>query len=84
MTSKPWQLSKTVWFNIVTMLLAIIPIIGAFVKLIEPQTAVIIDGGLTMLGGIGNVVLRVWFTDQPITTAKSMAAGYDPRPLTTP
>ena len=72
---KPWYESKTVWFNLITMLLAIFPIVGAFVKVIEPSTAVIIDAVLAMVAGIGNVILRVWFTDVPIETPARLLAA---------
>jgi hypothetical protein len=76
---KPWYESKTVWFNVITMLLGIIPIVGAFVKLIEPQTAVVIDGVLAMVAGIGNVILRVWFTTEPIATAAHLTELLGPK-----
>jgi hypothetical protein len=70
---KVWYKSKTLWFNVIVMLLGIIPIIGTFVKLVQPGAALIIDGALAMVAGIGNLILRVWFTDTPIATSGRQA-----------
>jgi hypothetical protein len=70
----PWYQSKTLWFNVVSALLAFVPIIGAFVKLIDPGVAVVIDGIIVMVGALGNVILRIFFTTQPISTAARRAA----------
>lgn len=71
METKPWQQSKTIWFNVIMTLLLIAPIVGAFVKILEPDQVALIDGILAVLAGVGNVILRVWFTDTPIQTAKN-------------
>ena len=55
-TSKPIYASKTLWFNIVTGILAIASVVP------HPITA-----GIT---AVGNIVLRVWFTEQPIKLRK--------------
>ena len=56
---KDWWHSKTVWINIGTMLLAILalPQVSEF---ISPQTIITIQGAV-------NIVLRVWFSDTPIS-----------------
>lgn len=56
---KAWYQSKTVWFNIVmTVVGASAALAGSF-----PQWAPWL-GGVTV---VGNVVLRVWFTSQPVS-----------------
>lgn len=71
MTSKTVIESKTVWFNVVTTLIGILPIIAAAVKAITPETAILIDAVVTMVVGVGNVILRVWFTNTPIVPPQS-------------
>lgn len=57
---KAWYLSKTLWFNIITLLLGVL---GAIVGLLTTPTAVIVVTGFI---GLGNAVLRIWFTDSAI------------------
>lgn len=52
MKTKSVVQSKIVWFNVVSALLAVSSVIP------QPYGMV--------LSGIGNIVLRVWFTDKPI------------------
>jgi hypothetical protein len=52
-----WYLSRTVWFNIVTTVIMV-----ASLGSIVPVDSKIL--GLVI--GVGNVILRVWFTSQPI------------------
>jgi hypothetical protein len=66
MYTKKWFKSKTLRLNIVVFLLLIIPIVGSFLKIITPQSVMIIDSAIGMLTAILNVILRVWFTDSKI------------------
>ncbi len=67
---KMWYESKTVWFNIVLTVLGVVPIVGAFMKLLYPDAAMVIEGVLAMVAGIGNLILRVWFTEAPLSLRK--------------
>lgn len=50
--TKKWYESKTVWFNaIMTVILT--------AKLFNTETT-------ALIAGVGNVILRVWFTDKKI------------------
>lgn len=63
---KQWYESKTVWFNIIAAILGVLPVIGAYIKVISPDAATITDATIVFLAGIGNVILRIYFTDTPI------------------
>jgi hypothetical protein len=68
------QDSKTVWFNVImTLILATPPILAAF-KAMSPEQAVFADSVGTLIIGLGNVVLRVWFTEVPIATTPDQVA----------
>ena len=55
--------SKAVWFNIVVFVIAILAL-PEFVKVL-PASWISYD----LLGGaVGNEILRIWFTSQPLTT----------------
>lgn len=59
MAPKPFYFSKTVWLNVITTIigaLALLP--GTIPAEYEPYVLLAV--------GVLNVVLRVWFTDQPI------------------
>jgi len=73
MNTKPVYKSKIVWLNILALIVGIAPIIAENLKLIEPGWALMIDSILSLIVGIANVVLRVYFTDTPIDTPKSRA-----------
>jgi len=66
MFSKIWSKSKIVWAGVLITFLGIIPLIATFVKVIEPQWAIIINSALVMVIGILTVVFRIWFTDSII------------------
>lgn len=53
--------SKTVWFNVITFILAMISL-PDFISLL-PVTAL---PYIAVAGSIGNYILRVYFTSQPI------------------
>lgn len=57
---KKWYQSKTVWFNIVTT------IVGVVTFLQGQPTFAEFAPWLVLVAGIGNLILRIWFTDQPI------------------
>jgi hypothetical protein len=60
MKSKNWWLSKTVWFNVITL---IIGVVGAVVGVVRSEVWII---SLTAINALGNGILRIWFTDTPI------------------
>jgi hypothetical protein len=64
---KPLVISKTVWLNIIMVALGALPLVGAYMKIIVPQTALIVDSTVILIAGILNLVLRIFFTAQPIT-----------------
>lgn len=61
---QPWYTSRTVWFNAITSLVGILTLI--------PQVAGVIPDEylkyILLAVGALNVVLRIWFTDSPVTT----------------
>lgn len=52
--TKPWYLSKTLWFNIITILAAILAV-PEITSIIPPEFLKYI----VALNGIGNIILRV-------------------------
>jgi hypothetical protein len=65
-TPKPWYKSVTVWFNVVMLILGIAPVVGASMKVLQPDASEIIDTIVALITGVGNVFIRVVFTNQPI------------------
>ena len=65
--------SKMVWFNVVMLIVLAVPVILTAVKQIEPAWAVLADAIASLITGIGNIILRVYFTDTPIDTPKARA-----------
>jgi hypothetical protein len=57
---KPWYKSKTMWFNIITLILGVA---AALLGVVETKAWVI---GLTVLMALGNGILRLYFTDTKI------------------
>ncbi len=55
---KNWYQSKTVWFNVV---MTIIDILALAADLKIGGSAAVVYLGFAQ--GIGNIILRVWFTD---------------------
>lgn len=58
---KPWWRSKTIWFNVVTVLLGFIQIVN--------QHFVIPPEWLAYIMGLGNVILR-FITETKLTSTK--------------
>lgn len=52
--------SKIVWFNIFATLAEF----GAYSATIVPQNWLVY---VLLIQGLGNIVLRIWFTDKPLT-----------------
>jgi hypothetical protein len=65
--SKNWKKSRTIWFNVITTVILMVPIIGTLMKVLDPISAVVIDAVVTCLNGLGNVLIRVWLTEVPIS-----------------
>jgi hypothetical protein len=59
---KAWYASKVIWFNVLVSLAAVLPLVADLVK----QAAVKPEDIILLGVGVINVVLRIWFTDQPI------------------
>jgi hypothetical protein len=57
---KPWFTSKTLWFNVITLIVAVA---GAVFPLVKGEVWII---GMTAFMALGNGILRIWFTDTPI------------------
>lgn len=57
---KQWWKSKTVWFNLITLVLGVV---GALLNLIETKAWVLV---FTAVMALGNGILRIYFTDTPI------------------
>jgi len=70
---KPWYDSKTLWFNVVMTIVLAAPVIAAATEALSPERAVLIDAIAGLVTGLGNIFLRVWFTDTPIDTPKARA-----------
>jgi hypothetical protein len=61
--SKPFWQSKTVWLNVVLTLIGI----ATFLAVPKNDPALSVASIAAAAAGVLNVVLRVWFTDQPIS-----------------
>jgi hypothetical protein len=57
---KALHLSKTVWFNIITFILLVLAM-PEFISIIPSSWL----GPIAFAAGIGNLMLRVFFTSQP-------------------
>ena len=66
MIEKDWYRSKIVLFNVLMLVLGVAPVIAESTKVIAPGYAAVIDAVLALVTGVGNVVLRVWYTDTAI------------------
>ncbi len=72
---KAWFESKTVWVNIIAMLVMVLDLASR-----QPFIPAQYVPVLVFVIGVLNVVLRVWFTEQPIDAAlikSSKAADND-------
>ena len=70
---KPFYQSKTVIFNFLMTIIMAVPIIASAYGKLQPEAAVLADSIAGLIVGLGNIVLRVWFTDTPIDNAKMRA-----------
>lgn len=63
MQTTPYQTSKTVIFNAITTIVAVLTFLPSVSDLV-PENAL-----KYLLAGVGvlNIVLRIWFTDNPVT-----------------
>ena len=60
---KEWYLSKTLWFNIITLVVAVASGFGFGEFEPTPEVFAIAAGVVAVV----NVVLRVWFTNKALT-----------------
>ena len=58
---KRFYQSKTVWYNLVMTLVDVLTL-ATDMKIGSQEVAV----WLVFLHGLGNIILRIWFTDKPI------------------
>ena len=77
MEYKPWYESKVLWFNVIMTIVMAVPVISAAIEALSPEKAVLIGSVAGLITGLGNVFLRVWFTDTPINNAKMRATWDD-------
>jgi len=63
MNTKPWYQSKTLWFNVLTLVVAVAAGFG-FAEFEPNQEVITIAGGVVALV---NLALRLWFTDKKLT-----------------
>lgn len=56
--TKQWYLSKTLWFNVITILIGVLEVVS--------QTYPIPQNILALIVGIGNMLLRIFDTNKPI------------------
>lgn len=61
---QPWYLSKTVIFNALTTLAAVLSFLPTVSNLIPADAIPFLLGAV----GVVNIVLRIWFTDNAVTT----------------
>lgn len=60
MQSKPWYTSKTLWLNLITILVASLTLAAQMPELRQ------FAPWLLLIVGVCNIVLRVLFTEKPI------------------
>ena len=65
---KMWYNSKLTWLNIVLTLGGVLTIVADYLSK-TPTAAVTVPGIIMVVVGALGVVLRVWFTDQPVAKA---------------
>jgi hypothetical protein len=69
---KPWYKSNTIRLAIIAFVVAILPVIAAFIRVVSPTTAMIVDAAVLMVVSILNIALR-FLTDVPIETPTRLA-----------
>lgn len=57
---KKWYQSKTLWFNVITLILGLGSVL---VKIVPAPVGALIT---TVVIPLGNIILRIWFTNVPI------------------
>lgn len=65
--SKPFYLSKTFWFNVICLLV----LVAEQIPVISPEIPAWGNQAVAYVLLVGNIVLRLWFTDKPVTLLKS-------------
>lgn len=60
---QPWYTSKTVIFNAITTLVAVLSFLPSVSNLIPAEALPYLLAGV----GVLNIVLRIWFTDSAVT-----------------
>lgn len=74
---KQWYQSKTLWFNAIMTVVMAAPVIAAAIEALSPEQAVLIDAIAGLVTGLGNIFIRVWFTEGPIDSARMRARWGD-------
>lgn len=64
--AKPFYLSKTLWFNVICLVLLVVEQI----PVISPQIPIWGTQAVAYILLVGNAVLRLFFTDKPLTLTK--------------
>lgn len=62
---KPWRRSRTIWFNIATLLVAVATEFSALVELLPPDHQPTVRFFLMLLLAVGNVIFRI-LTSEPL------------------
>ena len=62
MQGKPWYTSKLIWLGVVTTLVGSLDLVARLLQQVQVTPSDIV----LLASGILTVVLRVWFTEQPI------------------
>jgi len=60
--SKPFYVSKTLWFNVIMMLI----LMAEQIPVLWPNSPEWVAPGAATVLVFGNIILRVWFTEQPL------------------
>lgn len=60
---QPWYTSRTVWFNFLTSLVAILTLVPQVAGVVPDEYVKYI---LLAVGAL-NIILRIWFTTSPVT-----------------
>lgn len=68
MEAKPFYQSKSLWFNLITIILAVLAL-PEFVSILPPAWLVY----LGFINAIGNMIIRTFFTNGPVTGTQQQA-----------
>lgn len=67
MNPKPWYLSRTIWLNLATLLVSVLPLfLATNTALLGDQVATQIGAVSMFVGGLLNIVIRYLWTSEPI------------------